>query len=501
MEYTISSLSEFARMATPAIALRFRDTTFGIDTIEAHREVLANHAKVWWGWWKKEFEEIDPALVDRTLRWDAERKIVLVNRAAERSYLATFSAFAIGSGGVDKERVPAYYRNHIHEVAAFFLLSSIDNYDYDPQLGERLGERTFMWLREEETDFYRPHLAPTADAVERSCILHLSDLHFGSDYGFLPRGKTATVGDTRRTLTECLIRDLERIGLKEDVGFIIISGDFISQGDWSDPVRGAALNELSALREELGLQKDQIVAIPGNHDIVRYPDGKQVDVADITVDNQTSYQHEREFRTFVEELVDRSWRASLNYVRRVRLSAVDLQLCMMNSCTITATQWTEYGYVGPNGIDALHQLAKEKIVRPTFRFLALHHHLLPVAAVEAPQSRGVTLTLDASRILTEAQKAGVHVALHGHQHKPKIAVYQDLAPVEGAPGRPICVVANGSAGAKSDRLPFGERNTYCLFRLSVQGAELWMRELRLDGEPGAELFHDELPTHPASQPA
>ena len=63
------------------------------------------------------------------------------------------------------------------------------------------------------------------------------------------------------------------------------------------------------------------------------------------------------------------------------------------------------------------------IERPTFRFIALHHHLLPVGEVEAPASDGVTLALDASVILAEAQAAGVHVALHGHQHKAKLASY------------------------------------------------------------------------------
>ncbi len=196
----------------------------------------------------------------------------------------------------------------------------------------------------------------------------------------------------------------------------------------------------------------------------------------------------REFRTFVEELGDRSWRDTLNYVRRIRLKAADLLLCVVNSCTITATKWTEYGYVGQNGIDALRQLAREKINRPTFRFLVLHHHLLPVAQVEAPQSKGVTLALDASEILSESQRSGVQIILHGHQHKPKIAIYQDL-PLSGeAAGCPIHVIANGSAGAKNDRLPYGERNSYCLFRLNVEEAELWMRELRLDGQQGAQLF-------------
>jgi 3',5'-cyclic AMP phosphodiesterase CpdA len=486
-------------MATPAIALRFRDTTPGIDTVQAHREVLERHGAVWWGWWKKEFEELDAEAVRRKLSSVQESTVLLVNRAKGQAFLATFSDFS-DSARVDAERVPAYSRQHIPRVAGFFLLTTIAECDYDPQLGERLGERTLLWTREEEPSPDQRHQAGMAQASDRCCILHLSDLHFGSDYGFRCQNEVVAVGDTRRTLTDTLMADLERLRMKNDIAAIVVSGDFITRGDWNDRARGAALAEFTCLREALGLQKDQIVPIPGNHDIVRYPDDKQVNVADIAVGAQTNYQHEREFRTFVDELVDRNWRASLNYVRRVRLNDVDLLLCVMNSCTITATQWTEYGFVGQNGLDALRELAKEKIVRPTFRFLVLHHHLLPVADVEVPHSRGVTLALDASEILSEAQKAGVHIALHGHQHKPKIAIYQDLPLMNEHSGWPIYVVSNGSAGAKGARLPYGERNTYCLFRLSPKGAELWMRELRLDGRPGAELFHGEVSTAPAQAP-
>jgi hypothetical protein len=208
-------------------------------------------------------------------------------------------------------------------------------------------------------------------------------------------------------------------------------------------------------------------------------------------------QHEREFRTFADELIDRNWKASLNYVRQISLATVDIQVCVLNSCTITATQWREYGYVGTGGIDAIRALAQTAIKRPTFRFIALHHHLLPVAGVEAPASQGVTLALDASVILAEAQAAGVHVVLHGHQHKAKLATYMNLPLFGAATGNPIHVVSNGSAGAALTRLPNGESNSYCVFSADGQELRLRMRELRTTAQPGAELFDRLLQTVPA----
>lgn len=361
-----------------------------------------------------------------------------------------------------------------------------------------LGERTLMRLGEPGRGSAE-HLAGAAQAAGRSSVLHLLDLHFGADYGFLTQGERAEIGGGRRTLTECIIADLDRIGLRNDVAALIVTGDFVTKGDWSDRVRGAALREFQSLRDALGLTQQQIVAVPGNHDIVRYPDGAQIDIRELAVAGQTNLQHEREFRTFADELIARNWKESLNYVRQISLGAIDIQVCVLNSCTITATKWREYGYVGIGGIDAIRTLARMPIERPTFRFIALHHHLLPVAEVEAPASQGVTLALDASVILAEAQAAGVHVALHGHQHKAKLATYMNLPLAGVAFGSPIHVVSNGSAGAAVTRLPNGENNSYCVFSVEGEKLRLRMRELRTSSQPGAELFDHLLqivPTHP-----
>lgn len=483
-------------MGPPPIALRFRDTTPSVDTIESHREILRKNGSVWWGWWKKASEEISASAVARGLMDKPVDRVLLINRAARKCYISNLLKFSL-LNEVDLEKIPAYYRSFVENVEGFFLLSSISDAPYNEALGDRMGERTFAWTSEVGLEAQSVPQIMAANAKQRSCVLHLSDLHFGSDYGFKVQGESIVPGDNRKTLTGALIDDLLRLHLKDDIAAVIVSGDFMSKGDWNDRARTAALDEFSALRRELNLEKSQIIAVPGNHDIVRYPEGAQIDLANIVIGNQTSYRHEREYRTFVEELVERKWREALNYVVRVELSEVDLLLCVMNSCTITSTQWTEYGFVGPNGIDALRQLARERRLRPSYRFLALHHHLLPVADVEAPQSRGVTLTLDASEILSHAQKAGVHIVLHGHQHKPKISVYQDLPLGEEAIGAPMHVVANGSAGAKSSCLPPSERNTYCVFRLNANGIKLWMRELRLDGRAGAALYCGVLDKTPA----
>jgi predicted phosphodiesterase len=460
-----------------------------------HRELIAHGGQVGWGWWKKTFEPEEAEKILKLLDDQREIGIVLIDRTAERAYRCTCVGF-VKPKEVKADIIPQYYRDHIEETAGVFILRTIEDQKYDRALADAIREQTFLWIGA-VADPALGHTAAAAKAPGRSCVLHLSDLHFGKDYGFRLQGQDVAIGDGRKTLTACIVADLDRLGLTNDVAAVIVTGDFMTHGDWADAPRRAALAEFDALRKRLALEKDQIIVVPGNHDVVRYSDSSKIDVRENAVEKQANYEHETMFRTFVDELVGRSWKASLNYVRRVHLGEADLDVCVLNSCTIAATEWTEYGYVGRNGLDAIAELAKQTPERPTFRFLAIHHHLLPVANVEAPKSKGVTLTLDASDILAAAQRAGVNVALHGHQHKPKIAMYQSL-PLNGDPvGAPIHVIANGSAGARNERLPPGERNTYCLFRLREDAIEMWIRELRLDAVAGAEVFHGTLPITPS----
>ena len=300
------------------------------------------------------------------------------------------------------------------------MLTSIVAAEFNSALASQIGEQTFLRIGEAADPAFA-HIAAAATAVGRSCILHLSDLHFGADYGFRLHGEDVTIGDSRKTLTDCIVADLARLELVDKIAGVIVTGDFMTRGEWNDTARQNALDEFDALRKRLALTQEQVIAVAGNHDVVRYPDPTTINVKENAVGRQASYEHEIKFRFFVNELVGRDVKASLNYTRRLRLGQVDLDVCALNSCTIAATEWTEYGYVGRNGLDAIIKMGAEAIERPTFRFLALHHHLLPVTNVEALNSKGVTLTLDASQILEAAQRASVNVVLHGHQHKPKVA--------------------------------------------------------------------------------
>ncbi len=475
-------------MATPAIALRFRDTTPGIDTIQAHLNIIADAGFVWWGWWKKAFEDEH---LDALSQIQGPTSAYIVDRSTRRMYVATVESWRQGSlAEGELAAVPSYYTHEHDRIFGWFKLSALEKCNYEDDIANKFGDHTLVPLN--ETISYPDRITSVTKATGRSSILHLSDLHFGPDYDFLVQGEIPAIGNARRTLTQCVLEDLSRVGAQKDIAAILVTGDFTTRGDWSAATRSQILTELKVLTDALGLDQSQIIAVPGNHDIVRAADPSQLDPAKLAVSNQAMYEHELHYRVFCQDLMGRPFGETLNYVRRLQLDQTDVLVGVLNSCTIVQTEWTEYGYIGDSGIDALHELGAEKIERPTFKLMALHHHLLPVTSVATLNKKGITLSVDAPRILDAAQRAGVQLAVHGHEHMPRVVRYENYLLNAASTLEPICVVSNGSAGVSSSRRPGSERNTYCLFRFHDNEMKLVMRELRPDGKAGATLFDGDL---------
>ncbi len=493
MEYSTPALPKVIRMATPMIALRFRDVVQGIDTIDSHSRLISDHGYVWWGWWKKSFEDVS---LRNIASIPAPFEIFLLDRSTTRMFRASVDGFHRDRLSAEElTRCPEYYRDQEAKVAGWFRINHIESIEYESGIANAFGDGTLVFLDSKPKPV---NSSSTSKAEGRSCLLHLSDLHFGKDYDFLLQGKSASIGDRRKTLTECISEDLKRLRKFEKVGAIIVTGDFTTAGCWDDATRKNVLDEFAKLREVLGLKPDQIIAVPGNHDVVRYQQGANTSPDNLAIADQVSYEHEREFRTFGEELTGRHWQQPLNYKRRISFDEADLSVAVLNSCTIAATEWTEYGYVGEKGVKVLHELGTESASRATYRMMAVHHHLLPVSQIAAPQSKGVTLSLDATELLDEAQAAGIQVALHGHEHMPRLAKYQTVALKGASEKEPLLIVSNGSTGVGHSRRPGDERNTYCLFEFTAHEMNLWLRELRPDGKAGTSLYEGSVSVCPTN---
>ena len=98
------------------------------------------------------------------------------------------------------------------------------------------------------------------------------------------------------------------------------------------------------------------------------------------------------------------------------------------------------------------------------------------------------MTLDAARLLRQAQEANVSVVLHGHQHFTKKMTYSSISAEMTREcrdeNRSLLVVAAGSSGAKRERLPADETNAYALVDLEAEVPAVTMRRIFSDGRRG-----------------
>lgn len=494
MGYTKQLPTEGNEMDAPRLVARFRNVSTNIDTISEHKNVIYDKGTVYWGWWKKDIEEQNPDFF-----CDSPSLIYIINAAEKKLYIAHYTeSFLSSDKQPDVNRIPEYYKSNRDKVAGWFLLSYIEEVPYDKQLEQVVGQKTLLRLETKVTEVEKrteETVSPKEEKIlsNKNSILHLSDIHFGKDHAF--RTEESESGFGKKFFSETVINDLKSIGYDNDIEAILITGDVTTQGDWSDETNEFILKELHKISDSLGVKKNNILVCPGNHDIVRYQPDDNRNVNEINVELQTNQKHEKDFRYFLEELTDRNRdrKDPLDYFQAIELNHAQVVICVLNSCRVAAEGlWTEYGYVGPAGINVIEEAVghiDDDSERKQYRIISLHHHLLPVNSVESLNKKGVSLTIDSVQILDAAIESNFDVAIHGHQHCSRVARYEKVNyEFEHKQYNPITVVAGGSSGVNKDRRLDSMSNSYSLITANQEKLTLSIREINNDGNLHRYLF-------------
>ena len=351
----------------------------------------------------------------------------------------------------------------------------MDAADWDEIFGGvPLGEPTLFVLPEQEPEQARQlqegQFAVAPVATRSACILHLSDLHFGSDYGFPIHSRT--VPTLQQSLDEAITRGLDVAGCPP-IGVVVVSGDITTRGEHDGFTEARVF--LERLVDKLGLEPEHIVVVPGNHDIL-------LDDSRVT----RSYGAEQPFRDMVN-LLTGSRSTEMNRIHWFAAEGGrDLLILALNSVRPRARTTMEYGYVGRDLygplVDELRQMRAgikaRKNVDP-LTIAVLHHHVLPTPLMEDPEeNRPVSLTLDAGRLIEDLQRAGFHAILHGHQHVPFVgSTSRAFRNNDGAwvHGPTVHVIGGGSCSVRSDRLWNDMRNnTVGIYRPADNGLAVTM---------------------------
>ncbi|MEQ8272770.1 MAG: metallophosphoesterase [Deltaproteobacteria bacterium] len=506
------------------LILRFRDLvnpTKG-HTVDEHNEVTRNAGYVWWGWWKKQNEEVPVGLWSQLARQidnDGARAILL-DSGQRRLFEAPLLAIDFKpnvepfTAPEDGQKTSAYYAGgpfttwfklgEIRPLAEAALndlvyakASDIDSITHDdivptfPQLeGTRIvnvrellqfGNVTY-WIAkpapdgtpavEQERIFPRTRLAPIAPKepvfANLPRILHLSDPHLHPDYHQFSIGDADAQNPTLASIV------YESLKPKALPGLVVVTGDLTWTGTKEE--FEFARDFLEDLRAQLGLQRDHFVLLPGNHDIQwseqstsEYDWSKPVRVAaDVAKAN---------YREFLQRWYRVEPNQYLAVGRRYFVrGAPTLDVVGLNTSELQQDRnhFAGLGRVTDEAFShAVEEMSWSEDIRGAqLRVLAVHHHILPVVLQEraSDSPRGFGISLDAGLQIRRAAEFGVDLVVHGHQHHPHYG-YVRSEPKPNSPSRGVLVLGAGSCGVRDDHLgPIRKRqfNLITLHRNAVE---------------------------------
>jgi hypothetical protein len=358
-------------------------------------------------------------------------------------------------------------------------------------------------------------------------ILHLSDLHFGT---------MENANTWYSQLADDLCGDLNCSKLDG----LILSGDITNR---SIPREYAAAEKfLEELRREFQLQPEQIVVVPGNHDVnwalakkaytlkrreeytgpvnkEQKPDenhaiGKGEFVEAL---NKTKYLQRFEyFSEFYERIKGSPYPAAyeqqaiLHYFKENNLLVLGL-----NTAWQLDHHYTSRASINPVALsNALTEIRKSAVYKQCLRVAVWHH---PLSSPEESRIKD-------SSFLQRLAQAGFSLILHGHIHQADTSLYRyDRSPG----GRKLEIISAGTFGALTREWVPGYPLQYNLLRLEenrlvvetrrrqeINGAwkpdAIWTQGPGVDPLPRFEIFlphskkHAQAPVHspsPTSEPA
>lgn len=298
-----------------------------------------------------------------------------------------------------------------------------------------------------------------------SVVLHLSDLHF-----------TRAQDDQAMRLYSPLAQDLRQQGC-ERLGAVIISGDI---GTESVPDEYAAARQfLEMLMAGFGLSREQLVLVPGNHDVnwdlsrdaytlqrrSRYKGelGEESfiaisdDVIDVR-DEEAYKQRFRHFAAFYREVKGTEY--PLEYEQQFTIHDLPAQgLCILglNSAWSIDHHFRARAAINDRAMAHLVQ-SLATLPRTDRQRIAVWHHPLPSGDPDSIQDTGFMQLLAIE---------GFRLALHGHIHRADNQVYLYDRSVAG---RRLTLVAAGTFGAPVRQWSSGYPLQYNLLRLMGQSA-------------------------------
>lgn len=478
------------------ILLRYRELTQGIVTVDAHNEVCdKNNGSALWGWWKKAKETFpDPILTEMAAEVVNSQNVLVyfINSDTGIFYKAPLKAIHYQAGGkyipapkpelcpsyYNKKEAPAWFEiGRIEEVKAYelrdFVLSEENrttrHHDSIPReaIGQHIRDIPFlehpvsMWFLcpSSEVDFLGIHSVPNISKgsynTKGKYILHLSDLHFGSNHAYRnPLAGAEPI--SKEMLIDELVEDIKsyKKEIYDNIGLVLITGDLTWCADPHEFSNAAQF--IRQLKEEFGLGNEHIIVVPGNHDIEW-----------LDKDGSIDRNAELNYRNFYREVYNANPNDELLKIACFKVGDENICIIAMNSCRLESKDNAGYGYIGSDQLRKIQKYFSEEN-DINYIIALLHHHILPVNYVEDydPKSKSISMLLDSESVIQTLISYGVNTTLHGHQHQPYYSKLKRVIPGYIRDGKKttldgeLSIIGGGSLGVKQQKVNLIGRNTY-----------------------------------------
>jgi len=292
-------------------------------------------------------------------------------------------------------------------------------------------------------------------------IVHLSDLHVGKNYRYRLTWSGNGLNPGQSTASELLGDDLRSpdLDLHNRVDALLITGDFVDTGIVEE--FRLARDAIEEMLKDLNLSPEQLVLIPGNHDVQWDP----VIFARKGPNPRVSMDNYQEFAKYFKVTSDspaRVIRIKSRGGKRV------LQVIGIDSNGVEGPETGGIGFVSRETLSEVSRLLEAD--KPddgvlVDRVMLVHHHILPCSSVplEQAQTKNVSVMANAAEVLDSANRWGVELILHGHEHQPMVTVARRWPVGAGGEFNAMIVIGAGSFSVKREQLgPFARNHYYVI---------------------------------------
>lgn len=276
-------------------------------------------------------------------------------------------------------------------------------------------------------------------------ILHLSDFHISS----LNRDKLGA-------LCENINDALKEKGPKYYPQVVLVTGDFTEEGN-ADQFKWFKKGFQDMLSLACFSHVKHVMLLAGNHDYSwSVKETRQDEYLRLCLDVEKGIS-----KVDINNDADKT---NIKYAS-IEQDKKNVLIVGLDSMKIDSPEWPGIGYFTKEQLRIFSnfvQKYKEKNKKIVQIFVAFHHHLVPVSALERetldnPQK--FSLTLDAKRAIDEFIDNGVEFAIHGHQHQPSMITWRND---EKKDKKNLHII---SAGCLAGKLYAGDvaRNSFMLY--------------------------------------